>query len=91
MARPQKRRTGAVIATTKRACAMAHCLIVSLDEDVHVDEGMESAWLEEVKKRDTEIERGEVKAVSYGEAMQSVRDVLNKQKRSSVGAANCGC
>ena len=36
---------------------LAHRLIVSLDEDVHVDEGVESAWLEEVKKWDAEIER----------------------------------
>lgn len=60
---------------------LAHRLIVSLDEDVHVDEGVESAWLEEVKKRDAEIERGEVQAVPYEEAMQSVRDALKEVKK----------
>lgn len=60
---------------------LAHRLIVSLDEDVDVDEGVESAWLEEVKKRDAEIERGEVQAVPYEAAMQSARDTLKEIKK----------
>ena len=39
------------------------------------------AWLEEVKKRDAEIERGEVQAVPYEEAMQSARDALKEVKK----------
>ena len=40
---------------------LAHCLIVSLDEDLSPDEGIEVAWIEESKRRDAEIECGDVR------------------------------
>mgnify|MGYP001558348287 FL=1 len=48
---------------------LAHRLIVSLDEDVPADEGVDAAWLEEIKRRDAEIERGEAQLISADEVM----------------------
>lgn len=59
---------------------LAHRLIVSLDEDVPADEGVEAAWLEEIKRRDAEIERGEARLIPADEAMRRVSEAL-KNKR----------
>lgn len=60
---------------------LAHRLIVSLDEDVPADEGVEATWIEEIKRRDAEIERGDVQTISAEEAMRRVSEVLNKTKK----------
>lgn len=59
---------------------LAHRLIVSLDEDVPPNEGIEAAWLEEVKRRDAEIERGEAKLIPAEEAMRRVSEALKNKK-----------
>lgn len=60
---------------------LAHCLIVSLDEDLPPDEGIEAAWLEEIKRRDAEIERGDVRTIPAEEAMRRVSEALKKNKK----------
>lgn len=54
---------------------------MSLDEDVPADEGVEAAWIEEIKRRDAEIERGDVQTISAEEAMRRVSEALNKTKK----------
>jgi hypothetical protein len=60
---------------------LAHRLIVSLDEDIPADEGVEAAWLEEVRRRDAEIERGEVQPIPADEAMRQVDEALKQNKK----------
>lgn len=60
---------------------LAHRLIVSLDEDLPPDEGVEAAWIEEIKRRDSEIERGDVRAIPAEEAMRRVSEALKKNKK----------
>jgi putative addiction module component (TIGR02574 family) len=60
---------------------LAHRLIVSLDEDLPPDEGIEAAWLEEIKRRDAEIERGGVQTIPAEEAMRRVSEALKKNKK----------
>lgn len=60
---------------------LAHRLIVSLDEDVPPDEGVEAAWIEEVKRRDAEIERGDAQLIPAEEAMRRVSEALKKNKK----------
>ena len=60
---------------------LAHRLIVSLDEDLPPDEGIEAAWIEEIKRRDAEIERGDVQTIPAEEAMRRVSDALKKNKK----------
>ncbi len=60
---------------------LAHRLIVSLDEDAPADEGVEAAWLEEIKRRDAEIERGEAELIPAEEVMRRVSEVLKKNKK----------
>ena len=60
---------------------LAHRLIVSLDEDLPSDEGVEAAWLEETKRRDAEIERGDVRMIPAEEAMRRVTEALKKNKK----------
>ena len=57
---------------------LAHRLIVSLDEDLPPDEGIEAAWLDEIKRRDAEIERGKVQTIPAEEAMRRVSEALKK-------------
>lgn len=64
----------------KRA-RLAHRLIVSLDEDLPSDEGIEAAWLEEIKRRDVEIERGEAQLIPVDEAMRGLSEALKKNKK----------
>jgi putative addiction module component (TIGR02574 family) len=60
---------------------LAHRLIVSLDEDLPPDDGIEAAWLEEVKRRDAETERGDVQTIPAEEAMRRVSEALKKNKK----------
>lgn len=60
---------------------LAHRLIVSLDEDLPPDEGIEAAWLEEIKRRDAEIERGDVQTIPAEEAMRRVSEALKKNQK----------
>ncbi len=60
---------------------LAHRLIVSLDDDLPPDEGIEAAWLEEIKRRDAEIERGDVQLIPAKEAMRRVSEALKKNKK----------
>jgi putative addiction module component (TIGR02574 family) len=60
---------------------LAHRLIVSLDEDVPYNEGVEAAWLEEIKRRDAEIERGDALMIPAEEVMRRVSDALKKNKK----------
>lgn len=59
---------------------LAHRLIVSLDEDIPSDGGLDAAWLEEIKQRDAAIERGEVQTIPAEEAMRRVSEALQKKK-----------
>lgn len=59
---------------------LAHRLIVSLDEDVRTAEGVEAAWLEEVKRRDAEIECGEAQTIPAEEAMRRAHKALKNKK-----------
>lgn len=82
MARPLKEIEHELLSLPQNERAqLAHRLIVSLDEDTHAEANVEAAWLEEVKKRDAEIERGEVQAIPYEEAMRDARDALNQTKK----------
>jgi len=60
---------------------LAHRLIVSLDEDLPPDEGIEAAWLDEIKRRDAEVERGDVQTIPAEEAMRRVSEALKKNKK----------
>lgn len=60
---------------------LAHRLIVSLDEDLPPDEGIEAAWIEEIERRDAEIERGDVQTIPAEEAMRRVSEALKKNKK----------
>jgi putative addiction module component (TIGR02574 family) len=51
---------------------IAERLIASLDEDAE----LERAWLEEVRRRDREIESGEVDALPLEDALRSARSRL---------------
>lgn len=62
---------------------LAHALIVSLDEE----EGRlskaerDALWLEEIKRRDAEIERGEVQLIPAEAAMRRAHHALEKDKK----------
>ena len=59
---------------------LAHRLIVSLDEEVPYDEGVAAAWLEEIKRRDAEIESGDAQLIPAEEVMRRVSDALKNRK-----------
>lgn len=50
--------------------SLAARLIESLD--VTVDDGVEAAWGDEIKKRIEEIDQGSVQMISWGEARQMI-------------------
>lgn len=64
----------------KERARLAHELIVSLDQDEQTEEGVEAAWLEEVKRRDAEIERGEVQTIPANEALRRAHEALKSRK-----------
>ena len=55
---------------------LAHRLIVSPDEDLPSDEDIEATWIEETKRRDAEIEHGDIQPIPAEEAMRRVSDCL---------------
>ena len=52
-----------------------------IEQELLPDEGIEAAWLDEVKRRDAEIERGDVQTIPAEEAMRRVSEVLKKNKK----------
>jgi len=54
---------------------LARTLIVSLDEEEKQlsEAECETLWLEEIKRRDAEIERGEVQLIPAEEVLQKLR------------------
>jgi putative addiction module component (TIGR02574 family) len=58
--------------TPHERAEVAEQLIASLD-DVH-DPDVEQAWQEEVQRRLLQVERGEVKAISWEEVQRRLRD-----------------
>ena len=82
MARPLKEIAQELLTLPQAERArLAHRLIVSLDEDVPHDEGVEAAWLEEIKRRDAEIERGDAQMIPAEKAMRCVSDAVKKNKK----------
>ncbi len=59
---------------------LAHRLIVSLDEDVPANQGIEAAWVSEIERRNAEIERGDAEPIPEEEAMHRVAEALKKDK-----------
>jgi putative addiction module component (TIGR02574 family) len=55
---------------------LAHALLVSLDEDEKGNKNVEAAWLEEVQRREHEIEAGEASWVPYDDAMGKIKKDL---------------
>jgi putative addiction module component (TIGR02574 family) len=62
---------------------IAHALIVSLnDEEERLPKAeREALWLEEIKRRDTEIERGEVQPIPAEEVMRRAYGAVVKGKK----------
>lgn len=60
---------------------LARTLIVSLDEEEEQlsEAECEALWLEEVKRRDAEIERGEVQPVPVDEALRRAKRTAGKK------------
>ncbi|MEX0780082.1 MAG: addiction module protein [Balneolales bacterium] len=58
----------------KHRAELAKRLISSLDE--HVEEDIEQAWIDEVKRRKEEIQSGKVTPVSGDEVHQAARKIL---------------
>lgn len=81
MARPLKEIERELLSLPQEERArLAHELIVSLDKDEQTEEGVEVAWLEEVKRRDAEIERGEVRTIPADEALRRAHEALKNRK-----------
>jgi len=60
----------------KQRAALAKRLITSLDE--HVDENIDQAWIDEVRRRKEEIKSGKVTPVPGEEVHREARIILNK-------------
>ena len=60
----------------KQRAELAKRLINSLDE--HVDENIEQAWIEEVRRRKEEIKSGKVTPVPGEEVHREARKILNR-------------
>ena len=54
--------------------SLAHALIKSLDETV--DEDAESLWLDEIRRRDSEVRAGRAKLKPADQALREARDLL---------------
>lgn len=81
MARPLKEIEQELLSLPQEERArLAHELIVSLDKDEQTEEDVEAAWLEETKRRDAEIERGEVRAIPADEALRRAHEALKNRK-----------
>lgn len=60
----------------KERARLTHALLVSLDEDEKGSKNVEAAWLEEVRRREREIEAGEAGWVPYDDAMGKIKKDL---------------
>jgi putative addiction module component (TIGR02574 family) len=60
----------------KERARLAHALLVSLDEDEKGNKDVEAAWLEEVQRREREIEAGEANWIPYDDAMGKIKKDL---------------
>ena len=58
--------------------ALADSLLESLDEEP-LDEGVEAAWSEEIKRRIEEIDSGKVKPIPWEEARRQIAALLNRR------------
>jgi putative addiction module component (TIGR02574 family) len=56
--------------------ALADSLLESLDEEP-VDERVEAAWSEEIKRRIEEVDSGKVKPIPWEEARRQISALLN--------------
>jgi len=60
----------------KHRAELAKSLINSLEE--HIDEDIEQAWIDEVKRRKAEIKSGKVTPISGQEVHKVARELLKK-------------
>jgi len=60
----------------KHRAELAKNLINSLDEKI--DENIEQAWIDEIKRRKAEIKSGKVNPISGQEVHKTARELLNK-------------
>ena len=60
----------------KQRAELAKRLINSLDE--HVDENIEQAWIDEVRRRKEEIKSGKITPVPGEEVHREARKILNR-------------
>ncbi|MFU8813573.1 MAG: addiction module protein [Balneolaceae bacterium] len=60
----------------KHRAELAKRLIESLDE--HVDEDIEQAWIDEVRRRKEEIKSGKVTLIPGEQVHKEARNLLNK-------------
>ena len=60
----------------KHRAELAKRLIKSLDE--HVDEDIEQAWIDEVRRRKEEIKSGKVTPIPGEQVHKEARNLLNK-------------
>ena len=82
MARPLKEIVQELLSLPEAERArLAHRLIVSLDGDVQPDERVQAAWLEEIKRRDDEIEQGKVQTIPADEALRRAHEALKNRKQ----------
>ncbi len=84
MARPLKENEQELMNLSHEERArLAHALIVSLNEEEEQlsEAEWEALWLEEIKRRDAEIERGEVQLIPAEEVMRRAYDALKKNTK----------
>lgn len=60
----------------KDRAELAKNLISSLDQEI--DENIDQAWIEEIKRRKAEIKSGKVNPISGKEVHQAARELLKK-------------
>lgn len=53
--------------------ALAGALIESLDETI--DEGAEALWVEEIERRQRELDQGQVRAIPWSQARRAIQGV----------------
>lgn len=82
MARPLKEIEQELMNLSREVRArLARTLIVSLDEEEEQlsQTECEALWLEEIKRRDAEIERGEVQLIPAEEVLRKLRKKFTKK------------
>jgi len=60
----------------KQRAELAKRLLISLEETI--DEDIEKAWIEEVKRRKAQVESGEVKTIPGEKVLERARNLLKK-------------